>query len=447
MPAPLHSLGLHFGDDAEQLAFAADQLLASFPRSPLLLGLGEPTHGAEQFLELRNDLFFHLVRHHGYRAIAIESDCLAAAVVDDHVTTGAGDLDEVLATGITHRFGGLAANRDLVVRLREYNTGLPPAEQVRFHGFDGPLDIGLTPSPRAALLAAHAHLAARLPAHRVPYDADELRELLGDDAPWADAEALKDPARSIGGTERAGALRVAAADVLAVYETELPTLRPQRAVTREPAGVVTAVTREPAGDVTAATAFDRAYTQARTARGLLRYHAAMASTVPDRIAVMLGIRDAMMAENLLALAAAQRSPSLVFAHNTHLQRTRCGMNFLGEQRWWGAGALVAASAIGDRYAFVAADSTPEAAAACAPSWADPSDAAQPDGETFQQALADASPARAFFPAAPLAAHPGVPDLRAPGSWWYAPLDPADLHAMDAVAFVGPLREENSLSLG
>ncbi|MFJ2738804.1 erythromycin esterase family protein [Streptomyces sp. NPDC087440] len=424
MPSPLHSLGLHFDNDPAQLALAADQLFATLPHPPLLLGLGEPTHGAEQFLELRNDLFLHLVRHHGYRAIAIESDCLAATRVDDHITTGAGDLDDVLATGLTHRFGGLAANRDLVVRLREHNTGLPPEEQVRFHGFDAPLDIGDTPSPRAALLAAHAHLADRLPAHRIPHTADALRELLGDDAPWEVGEALKDPALSVGGTPRARALRAACDDVLAVYETELPALRPQ----------------DP-------TAFDRAHTQARTARGLLRYHAAMASTAPDRIAVMLGIRDAMMAENLLALAAAQRTPSLVFAHNSHLQRTRCSMNFLGEQHWWGAGALVAASAIGDRYAFVAADSTPEAAAACAPSWADPADAARPEGETLQHALAAAAPARAFFPAPALAAHAGVPDRRAPGSWWYAPLDPADLPAMDAVAFVGPLREENSLARG
>ncbi|GAA3487893.1 MULTISPECIES: erythromycin esterase family protein [Streptomyces] len=422
MPSPLHPLGHHFDDDPAQLAAAADQLLASLPQPPLLLGLGEPTHGAEQFLELRNDLFLHLVRHHGYRAIAIESDCLAAALVDDHVTTGAGDLDEVLATGITHRFGAFAANRDLVVRLREHNAGRPPEERVRFHGFDAPLDIGDTPSPRAALLAAHAHLAAHLPAHRVPHTADSLSGLLGDDAPWEESGALKDPALSIGGTPGARALRAAADDVLAVYETELPALRPL----------------DP-------TAFDRAHTRARTARGLLRYHAAMASTAPDRIAVMLGVRDAMMAENLLALAAAQRSPSLVFGHNSHLQRTRCGMDFLGEQRWWGAGALVAASAIGDRYAFVAADSTPEAAAACAPSWADPADAGRPEGETLQHALAAAAPARAFFPARDLA--PRVPARRAPGSWWYAPLDPADLPAMDAVAFVGPLREENSLTLG
>ncbi|CAM5443570.1 hypothetical protein GCM10010329_51200 [Streptomyces spiroverticillatus] len=424
MPSPLHPLGLHFDDDPSQLADAADQLLAGLPQAPLLLGLGEPTHGAEQFLELRNELFLHLVRHHGYRAITLESDCLAATRVDDYVTTGTGDLDQVLATGFTHRFGAFAANRDLVVRLREHNTDLPPEEQVRFHGFDGPLDIGDTPSPRTSLLAAHTHLADRLPAHRVPHTPDTLRELLGDDAPWEEGQALKDPALSVGGTPRARELRAAADDVLAVYETELPTLRPQ----------------DP-------TAFDRAHTHARTARGLLRYHAAMASTAPDRIAVMLGIRDAMMAENLLALAAARRTPSLVFGHNSHLQRTRCGMDFLGEQRWWGAGALVAASAIGDRYAFVAADSTPEAAAACAPSWADPADAARPEGETLQHALAAAAPARAFFPAHALASHDAVPGRRAPGSWWYAPLDPADLPAMDAVAFVGPLREENSLTLG
>ena len=73
-------------------------------------------------------------------------------------------------------------------------------------------------------------------------------------------------------------------------------------------------------------------------------------------------RDAMMAENLRAIAAqeARRGPTLVFAQNLHLQKHRsewllpAGWGPLeGETvSWWSAGAIVGAQ-MGDRYAFLA----------------------------------------------------------------------------------------------
>ncbi len=51
------------------------------------------------------------------------------------------------------------------------------------------------------------------------------------------------------------------------------------------------------------TGYAHAAAHARTAQGLLRYHAAMASPAPDRIATLLSLRAEMMAENLLAIVA------------------------------------------------------------------------------------------------------------------------------------------------
>ena len=50
----------------------------------------------------------------------------------------------------------------------------------------------------------------------------------------------------------------------------------------------------------------------------------MASPAPDRIGTLLSVRAEMMADNLLAIVARERrrGPSLVFAHNVHLQRGR-----------------------------------------------------------------------------------------------------------------------------
>lgn len=124
------------------------------PVTPRLLALGEPTHGEADLLDLRNDLFRQLVEQEGYRTIAIESDCLMGLVVDDHVTSGAGTLDEAMERGFSHGWGAFPGNRELVRWMRAYNDGRPASEQVRFAGFDGPLEITAPrapgrPSPRS----------------------------------------------------------------------------------------------------------------------------------------------------------------------------------------------------------------------------------------------------------------------------------------------------------
>src|SRR5215211_875145 len=54
----------------------AATVMGMLPGRPRLLALGEPTHGEDVLLELRNDLFRRLVEQERYRTIAIESDCM-----------------------------------------------------------------------------------------------------------------------------------------------------------------------------------------------------------------------------------------------------------------------------------------------------------------------------------------------------------------------------------
>lgn len=304
----------------------AAALMSLLPSRPRLLAVGEPTHGDETLLALRNELFVRLVEQQGYRCVAIESDCLKGLVVDDHVTTGAGDLDEVMERGFSHGAGAWRGNRELVRWLRAYNAGRPAAERVRFAGFDAPLEMTGAGSPRQALTALHAYLAAHMD---TGVRADVLDRLLGPDERWADGGAMLDPSRSIGRSDAAGRLRLLADDLAALLGAHAPEL-------------VAATSRE---------AWERACLYARTAIGLLRYHARMADTAPGRADAMMGLRDAMMAANLLALA--ERGPTLVHAHNRHLQRHRSTV-LLGGLRvdWWSAGAQLTAR-LGGAYAFVA----------------------------------------------------------------------------------------------
>jgi hypothetical protein len=89
---------------------------------------------------------------------------------------------------------------------------------------------------------------------------------------------------------------------------------------------------------------------------LLRYHAEAAAPHPqeERFSRLGGVRDALMAENLVAIrsAEADRGPTLVFAHNQHLRRHSSAMTIAGvDMRWFSAGAIVG-SLLGDRYAVI-----------------------------------------------------------------------------------------------
>jgi erythromycin esterase-like protein len=391
------------------------QLPATRPR---LLALGEPTHGGETLLEVRNELFRQLVEEEGYRTIAIESDCVSGLVVDDYVTSGTGTLDEAMERGFSHGWGAFAGHRELVRWMRAYNVradkdGRPASDRLRFAGFDGPLEITHAASPRQALTALHEYLAARVDADLLPCTGETLDRLLGADDRWTDPAAMRDPSRSVGQSAEAGRLRLLADDLVALLDERTPHL-------------ITATSREE---------WDRARLYGRTATGLLRYHHWMADTSPARMPRLLGVRDQMMARNLLALAA--RGPVLVHAHNSHLQREKSTMRMWeGPVEWWSAGALVNAR-LGAEYAFVATAlgtirhqgvDTPPADTVEGLLYALPEDRCLIDARRLATVLGDTLPAPRESP------------------WFgYAPLDPAHLAGSDGLVFVKDVQQGQALS--
>lgn len=328
----LPDAGWAFTDDAGP---AVTRLLDALPVRPRLLGLGEPIHGEDLFLQLRNRLLRHLVEHEGYRSIALESDCLAGLAVDAYVAGGPGSLDHVMAHGVSHGWGAFAGNRDLVAWMREYNEGRPAGDRLRFYGFDAPTEMMYAASPRHALTEVRDHVTAWGDPGQLPDDAALIEELAGADDRWTDEAAAMDPSRSVGSSPEAVRLRLLADDLQALLSAQAPRL------------------------LAAAPEQDRwrARLHARAAAGLLRYHAVMAAASPARYARLMITRDTLMAENLLAIEAreADRGPTLVFAHNAHLQREEghWQADYLNQAlTWWTAGAIAAAG-LGERYAFVA----------------------------------------------------------------------------------------------
>lgn len=381
----------------------AAALMELFPARPRLLALGEPAHGEDSLLGLRNEIFRQLVEEEGYRTIAIESDCIRGLVVDDYITSGTGTLDEVMEHGFSHGWGDFTGNRELVRHMRAHNEGRPESEQVRFAGFDGPLEITAAASPRQTLTALHDYLVARVDANLLPCTARTLDRLLGDDERWTDPDAMMDPARSVGQSPEAARLRLLADDLVALLDTQTPYLKA----------------------VSSRDEFDRARLYGRTATGLLRYHHWMADPSPARMTRLCAQRDLMMADNLLALA--DRGPALANGQNAHFQRELSTMQmWQGPVRWWSAGALVSAR-LGDAYAFVAMAvgtirhqgvDTPPPDTVEGLLYALPGDRCVVDAPRLAATLGDTPPAPRTSP------------------WFgYAPLDPAHLADRDGIVFV------------
>lgn len=397
--------------DIRDIAHAVDAttVMKLLPGRPRVLALGEPTHGVDGPLDLRNELFRQLVEQEGYRTITIESDCLRGLVVDEYVTSGTGTLDEVMERGFSHEFGASEANRGLVRWMRAHNEGRPASEWVRFAGFDGPLEMAAAASPRQALTALHGYLAAHVDADLLPCTAETLDRLLGADGRWTEPAAMMDPSASAGESADAYELRLLADDLAALLDERTPHL-------------MAATPRED---------WDRARLYARTALGLLRYHFWMADTSPGRMARLVGVRDQMMADNLLALA--ERGPVLVHAHNAHLQRDMSTMRMGGSRlEWWSAGAIVSAR-LGEEYAFLAMGIGTMRHQGV--------DTPPPDTlEGLLYALPEASrvvdPARlATALAAPL------PAPRVSPYFGYFPLDPSHLAAMDGLVFLKDVSQD------
>jgi erythromycin esterase-like protein len=392
--------------DAAQAVDAAAvmRLLTARPR---LLALGEPTHGEDVLLDLRNDLFRQLVEQERYRTITIESDCMMGLVVDDYVTSGTGILDDVMGRGFSHGFGASEANRELVRWMRAYNDGRPASERLRFAGFDGPLEITGAASPRQALTALHGYLTAWVDGDLLPCTAETLDRLLGADDRWTNPAAMLDPSQSVGQTSEARQLRLLADDLVTLLEMQTPHL-------------IAASSR---GD------WDRARMYGRTGTGLLRYHFCMADTSPNRMARLVGLRDSMMAANLLAIAG--RGPALVHAHNGHLQRDKSTMQ-MGDLplEWWGAGAIVSTQ-LGEGYAFMAT----------ALGTIRHHGVETPPPDTIEGLLYTLPEDRYLIDARRLAAIIGhvTPAPRVSPWFGYSPLDPAHAASSDGIVFVKDVR--------
>lgn len=319
-------------DSSETFKASIDKLMASLDDSEELLGFGEALHGGEDILILRNRLFQHVVEKHGYSAIAIESSFPRARVINEYIDgRGPVSYEEVQDTGFSHGFGQLEANRELVEWMRKYNADSSHQVKIRFYGFDSPTEMMYADSPRHLLHFVLDYITS-INSTSGRYHHERIDQLLGNDSEWENPAAAMDPTKSVGMSPNAIALRIETEDLI----SELSEKRPELISKSDESHYLEAIQ------------------YATMARQLLNYHAISARESADRLVRLLGIRDAMMADNLEYIVSKEhgRGKVLAFAHNSHLQRGKAHMQ-LGPYAltWWPSGAHLS-EMFGSRYVVI-----------------------------------------------------------------------------------------------
>jgi erythromycin esterase-like protein len=298
---------------------ALDQVIAALGDSVDLLGFGEALHGGRDILILRNRLFQRLVEAHGYSAIAVESSFSRAREVNEYVAgRGPASYEAVQDGGFSHGFGRLDANRELVEWMRRYNTDAANRVKLQFYGFDSPTEMTSTDSPGHVLHFVLDYLASidRASAQK---RRERIDMLIGNDSDWENPAAMMDPTKSVGLSPAATALRIETEDLI----SELHIRRPELVMKSDKSRYLESAQ------------------YASVARQLLNYHAALARNSSGRLVELLGIRDAMMADDLAYMVSRERGRGkvLAFAHNSHLRRGKAQWQLGSElYSWWTAGS-------------------------------------------------------------------------------------------------------------
>jgi erythromycin esterase len=157
-----------------------------------VVALGESAHGIEATLATRNEVFRHLVRDHGFTAVALETGYAESLRLAAFIDGGAGDAREVARTSFTSGFGHFAGNVSLIEWMREHNATAPAGRRLRLIGIDlslgGPLGSWATPAPVECALEAIASRQPQESARLRRQFAAEIAGPLGRQTPLTPAE-------------------------------------------------------------------------------------------------------------------------------------------------------------------------------------------------------------------------------------------------------------------
>lgn len=102
-----------------------------------VVGLGEATHGSQDFFRMKHRLFRHLVEKKGFRTFSLELAWSSGVRVNEYVLYGKGELKDIAREEFqgAYRIWNNQDYIDLIEWMRDYNRS-HPKDPVRFMGND-----------------------------------------------------------------------------------------------------------------------------------------------------------------------------------------------------------------------------------------------------------------------------------------------------------------------
>ena len=104
----------------EQTTLQTEVESIKVPENVKVVGLGEASHGAKEYQQMKLEVFKALVENNGCRTFIIEGDFGGALKVNDYIHGGQGTAKEVVAE-IGFKIYNTQEMADLVEWMREYN--------------------------------------------------------------------------------------------------------------------------------------------------------------------------------------------------------------------------------------------------------------------------------------------------------------------------------------
>jgi erythromycin esterase len=126
--SPLGSFPLNLTD--HELSFLEEL------KEPKIVGLGEATHGTREFFQMKHRIFQYLVKYYQHKAIGFEADFAESIYINNYVTGGEGNLEELMRTVMQGWSWRTVEVKELLEWMKNYNTGKPDEEKIHYFGVD-----------------------------------------------------------------------------------------------------------------------------------------------------------------------------------------------------------------------------------------------------------------------------------------------------------------------
>lgn len=126
-----------------------------------IFGFGEATHNTKEFFDLKAKFFKYLVEQQGVRVFIMEESYTGAFAVNQWLAGGEGDA-RTLAGNLGYPIWRCDEVVSLLQWMKDFNSGKPENEQIRFYGMDNQFGYGIDKIVRAFVKETNINVAKEL---------------------------------------------------------------------------------------------------------------------------------------------------------------------------------------------------------------------------------------------------------------------------------------------